>query len=130
VFYLLGAAVTSYWVADALAFAAAGVVVGCAVGVAGLLVTRWEPTPRSLHYTPNRWLILAVTFLVAARVAYGLWRSWNVTYAGFSDASFVTAFGVRETLGAGGIVIGHYLAYNVGLRWRIRRWERRRLRQL
>jgi hypothetical protein len=129
-FYLFTAGVTTYWVPGALAYAATGVLAGCVVGGVGLIVTRWEPTPRSLHYTPNRWLILAITFLVTARVAYGLWRSWSVAYAGFSDASFVTTFGLRETLAAGGLVIGYYLAYGFGLRWRIRRWERRRLRPL
>ena len=127
---LVSTAVTSIWFPGTLRAGAVGLAIGAVLGLCGFVLTRWEATVRPLHYTPNRWLILAITFLVAARVAYGLWRSWNVTYAGFSDASFVTAFGVRETLGAGGIVIGYYLAYNVGLRWRIRRWERRRLRQL
>jgi hypothetical protein len=31
-------------------------------------------------------------------------------------------------LAAGGIVIGYYLVYNAGVRWRISRWQRRALR--
>jgi len=42
----------------------------------------------------------------------------------------VTAFGVPESLAAGATVIGYYLAYNAGLRWRIRRWQHRALRAL
>ena len=114
----------------ALRFATAGIGGGCGLGVIGLGLTRWEPTPRSLHYTPNRWLVLAITLLVTARVLYGLWRTWSVAYVSVSDASFVTAFGVRETLAAGGIVLGYYLAYSAGLRWQIRRWQRRRLRMM
>jgi hypothetical protein len=40
----------------------------------------------------------------------------------------VGAFGVAESLGAGGLVIGYYLAYHVGVIWRIRRWDRPALR--
>ena len=130
VLFLVAAAVTTHWVPGALRFATAGIGGGCGLGVIGLGLTRWEPTPRSLHYTPNRWLVLAITLLVTARVLYGLWRTWSVAYVSVSDASFVTAFGVRETLAAGGIVLGYYLAYSAGLRWQIRRWQRRRLRMM
>lgn len=33
-------------------------------------------TPRTLHDTPTRWLVLAITLVVAARIVYGLWRGW------------------------------------------------------
>jgi hypothetical protein len=42
----------------------------------------------------------------------------------------IDAFGVPQSLGAGGIVIGYYLVYSAGLRWHIRRWERRPLRAM
>jgi hypothetical protein len=42
----------------------------------------------------------------------------------------IDAFGVPQSLGAGGIVIGYYLVYSAGLRWRIRRWDRRPLRAM
>lgn len=129
-FFLAGSVVTSLWVPNAFTGAATGVAIGCVLGAAGLLLTRWEPSPRTLHYTPNRWLVFVITFLVSARVLYGLWRSWAVVRAGAGDASAVAAFGVPESLAAGGIVIGYYLAYSAGLRWRIRRWQRRPLRPL
>ena len=85
---------------------------------------------RALHYTPNRWLVLIVTLIVSARVLYGLFRSLAMAQAGFSGGALVTAFGVPESLAAGAIVIGYYLAYNAGLRWRIRRWQHRALRAM
>jgi hypothetical protein len=129
-FFLVSAAVTTFWVPRTFTAAAAGMGVGLVLGVFGLWLTRWEPTPRTLHYTPNRWLVLLVTLVVSARVVYGLWRSWTVIRAGVSDTSAVTAFGVPEALGAAAIVIGYYLAYSAGLRWRIRVWEARLLRAI
>ena len=126
--FLAAAAVTSFWTPAAFPAAAVGVAVGCVLGLIGLALTRWEPTPRTLHYTPNRWLILALTLLVSARLVYGVWRAWAVARAGVDEAGVVMAFGVPESLAAGATVIGYYLAYSAGLRWRIRKWEKRALR--
>jgi hypothetical protein len=128
--FLAGAAFTSFWVPRALSYAAAGIAVGLAAGLAGSIVTRWEPTPRSLHFTPNRWFVLVITLLVTARVLFGLYRMAIAADAGLTGHALVGAFGIAQSLGAGGIVIGYYLAFNLGLRWRIRRWQRRALRPL
>ena len=130
VFFLIGSAVTTIWVQDALSGAAAGVTLGSLLGVVGLVLSKWESTPHSLHYTPNRWLVLFITFVVSARLLYGLYRSWQMAQAGFDGTSVVTAFGVAESLAAGGIVVGYYLAYGAGLRWRIKKWQRRALRRM
>ena len=130
VFFLVGAGVTSIWIAGAFSRAAAGLGLGMLLGSAGLWLTRWESTPRSLHYTPNRWLVLFVTLIVSARVLYGLYRSAAVAGAGVTGTSVVMAFGIPESLAAGGAVVGYYLAYNAGLRWRLHRWQRRPLRVL
>jgi hypothetical protein len=122
--FLTGAAVTTVWVRNALAGAVAGVVLGVGLGIAGLALTRWEPTAATLHYTPNRWLVLLVTFVVSARVVYGFWRSWTVAEAGIYGTPMVLAFGIPESLGAGGLVIGYYVAYSFGVRRRIDRWQR------
>jgi hypothetical protein len=129
-FFLGAAAVTALWVRDAFIGAAAGVALGMAIGSVGLALTRWEPTPASLHFTPNRWLVLFVTFVVSARVLYGLWRTWTVAEAGVSGTAMVTAFGIPESLGAGGLVIGYYTAYAWGVRRRITEWQKRALRVL
>ena len=82
VFFLIGSAFTTIWVRDAFSGAAAGVAIGSLLGVVGLVLTRWEPTPHTLHYTPNRWLVLFITFIVSARMLYGLYRSFLVAQAG------------------------------------------------
>lgn len=130
VFFLFAAAVTQIWVAGAFRGAAFGVAIGCVVGVLGLLLTRWEAGLRTLHYTPNRWLVLVITLIVSARVLYGFYHSWGAARAGLAGTSMIDAFGVPQSLGAGGIVIGYYLVYSAGLRWRIRRWDRRPLRAM
>ena len=130
IFFLVGSAITAFWVQDAFTGAAAGIGVGVMLGIVGLLLTRWEASPRTLHYTPNRWLVLFVTLIVSARVLYGFYRSALVAQAGVSGTSVVLAFGIPESLAAGGAVIGHYLAYHAGLRWRIRRWQQRSLRTM
>jgi hypothetical protein len=128
VFFLTSAAFTTIWIPNAFSGAALGIAVGVVLGGLALGITRWESTPRSLHYTPNRWLVLIVTLLVTARIVYGLGRSLAVARAGATGTALVTAFGVPESLAAGATVIGYYLAYNAGLRWRIRQWQQRTLR--
>lgn len=130
VFFLSAAALTTIWISRTLAGAALGVAAGMLLGGLGLAITRWESSPRSLHYTPNRWPVLIVTLIVSARVMYGLYRSFAVASAGMSGGDLVTAFGVPESFAAGGAVIGYYLAYGAGVRWRISRWQRRALRVL
>ena len=130
VFFLTTAAFTTIWVPGEFAGAAAGIAIGVVLGRGGILLTRWESTPASLHYTPNRWLVLIVTLMVSARVFYGLYRSFAAAQAGMSGEALVSAFGVPESLAAGATVIGYYLAYQAGLRWRIRQWQRRALRRV
>jgi hypothetical protein len=122
--FLAGAAVTAVWVPNALLGAATGVAIGAVLGLLGLALTRWEPAPTTLHYTPNRLLVLLVTFIVSARVLHGFWRSWTVAQAGFDAARMVLAFGIPESLAAGGMVIGYYLTYGFGVRRRVRKWQR------
>lgn len=126
--FLVGAAVTSVWIPHAFDGAVTGVAVGTGLGLLGLLLTRWEATPATLHYTPNRWLVLLVTVMVAARVLYGLWRSWQVARAGVWGTETVLAFGIPQSLAVGGTVIGYYLAYASGVRGRVREWQKRALR--
>ena len=129
-FFLGGAAVTAVWVRHAFVGAAAGVAMGAVLGFVGLALTRWEPSPASLHFTPNRWLVLFVSVVVAARVLYGLWRTWSAAQAGVYGTAMVTAFGIPESLAAGGLVIGYYTAYAWGVRRRLGKWQKRALRVL
>jgi hypothetical protein len=128
--FLAAAAFTAVWVPNAFRGAAAGLVVGAGLGLVGLVLTRWEPTTATLHYTPNRWLVLVVTFMVSARVLYGFWRSWKAAEAGIYGTQMVLAFGIPESLAVGGAVIGYYIAYAWGVRRRVLRWQRRPLRAM
>lgn len=130
VFFLASAAFTAIWIPRAFIGAAIGMAIGLGLGAFGTLLTRWESTVRTLHYTPNRWLVLIVTLIVSARVVYGLFRSFEAASAGVSGHAMIDAFGVPESLAAGAIVIGYHLAYIVALRWHIARWQRRPLRAL
>ena len=126
-FFLAAAAVTNLWVPGALASASLGMAVGMVLGGAGLLITKWEATAGALHYTPNRWLVLIVTLVVTARVLYGFVRGWTAWQAAAGAGAFIDGFGVAGSLGAGAAVLGYYLAYSIGLRYRIRVWQRRAL---
>ena len=87
----------------------------------GLRLTRWEPASGGLHYTPNRWLVLAITLVVTGRLFYGFWRGWHTWRAGPADGSWLAAAGVAGSMAAGAVVLGYYLAYWIGVRRRIRR---------
>ena len=129
-FFLAAAALTAIWVPNAFSGAAVGLVAGTGLGLAGLALTRWEPTAATLHYTPNRWLVLVVTVMVSARVLYGFWRSWKAAEAGIYGTQLVLAFGIPESLAVGGAVIGYYIAYGWGVRRRVLQWQRRPLRAM
>jgi len=130
IFFLVGSAITNIWVPYAFIYASEGFAIGCVIGLIALALTRWEPTPRSLHFTPNRWLVLFVTLVVSMRVLFGLYRAAMAAEAGVTGHQLIGAFGLAESLGAGGIVIGYYVAFTAGVKWRVRRWQRRTLRPL
>jgi hypothetical protein len=112
------------WVDDALADAGIGLAVGGAVGLLGLALDRFESTPQGIFRTPNRWLVLALSLLVAARIGIGLWLAWSDAPA--TDATaWVTRGGL---LGVGGVLLGYAALTGWGLRFRIARVMRFRRR--
>ncbi|HUG54738.1 MAG TPA: DUF1453 domain-containing protein [Vicinamibacteria bacterium] len=121
VFFLVVAALTSLWVEDALRYALLGLAGGGVLGLAGLWTTRWEAAPETLHYTPNRWLVLAVTLVVTARLLYGAWRGWHAWATRPEDGAWLAAAGVAGSLAAGAVVLGYTLTYWLGVWWRLRR---------
>jgi hypothetical protein len=120
---LAGAAVTSVWVPGALSYTSIGLAAGCVLGLLGLALSRWEATPRSLHYTPNRWLVLTITVVVTVRLLYGFWRAWHTWQSGLDGASWLAASGAAGSMAAGTVVLGYYLTYWAGVRRRITRWR-------
>ncbi|HYT67279.1 MAG TPA: hypothetical protein VEL51_12715 [Vicinamibacterales bacterium] len=130
ILFLTGAAFTNLWVPDALRYTAGGLAAGGALGFIGLWIARWEPSPAGLYYTPNRWLVLAITVVVTARVMYGLWRAWHSWRAGLEGGSWVVTAGVAGSMAAGAVVLGYYLVFWLGVRRRFRRHQRRSLRRM
>ncbi|MFI5006883.1 MAG: DUF1453 domain-containing protein [Solirubrobacterales bacterium] len=121
--FLAVAAVTSLWVPKAFTYSLAGLGGGCVLGLVGLLASRWEATPQSLHYTPNRWLVLAITLVVTSRMIYGFWRGWHTWRSTPDDTSLLVAFGAAGSLAAGAVVLGYYLTYWTGVWRRLKRHE-------
>lgn len=118
--FLAGAWLAGGWIEGAFGYAMGGTLAGVMAGLAGLWLTRFEWTQTGLYYTPNRGLVLALTLLVAIRIALGAWQfagRWldlgqAAAWAALRDqASLFTVIGV---------LLGHYLAYAWGLRRRTR----------
>jgi hypothetical protein len=117
--FLGSAGLLTHWVDAALAYATAGLVAGLVVGCLGLALTRFEVTPAGLYYTPNRWLVLALTLIVAARIVVSMIRMWQAW--GAEHSAWLPQQG--GLLAVGGLLLGHYLAYVWGLRRRLRRLQ-------
>ena len=119
--FLAGAAVTTRWVPGTLGYTAAGLASGCVLGLLGIALTNWEVTAGRLFYTPNRWLVLAITLVVTGRVFYGFYRSYQAWQATLDRMAWVAASGVAASMSAGAVVLGYYLVYWAGVRRRLRR---------
>jgi hypothetical protein len=122
--FLLVAALTSLWVPRALTYSLAGLGGGCVLGAVGLWRSRWEAGPDSLHYTPNRWLVLAIMLVVTSRMFYGLWRAWHTWHVTPDGQSWLAASGAAGSLAAGAVAVGYYLSYSAGVWLRLRRHRR------
>jgi len=116
--FLAGAWVAGHWIADALRDAATGMAVGIAVGLLGARLDRFEATGRGLYRTPNRWLVLALAWLLALRVGLGLWLAWSGNPAG--EAGWHAWLDRGGLLGVAGVLLGYALATAWALRARIR----------
>jgi hypothetical protein len=118
--FLLSAWAASVWIDGGLRDGVAGVLLGVLVGIASLLLTRFERDTHGLLYTPNRWLVLALTTLVALRILAGLWIAWRRITGDGADA-LATWMEAGAWLGVAGLFLGYGLAYTWGLRARLRR---------
>ena len=119
--FLVSAAFATFWIPHAFTYSLAGFGIGCLLGIVGLWLTRWEPARDALHYTPNRLLVLAITLVVTARIAYGIWRSVHAWRTGVDDVYWLGVSGIAGSMAAGAVVLGYYLAYWIGVRRRFRR---------
>ena len=117
--FLLGAWASGHWIPGAVAWAAAGLAAGIALGGVGFLTSRFERQPDGLYLTPNRWLVLGLTLLVAARIALGLWQAWAHWRHGLAGDDGIAGLG--SVFGVGGVLLGYFLAMAWGVRARLRR---------
>ena len=110
-----------------LAFASA-LAMGGALAAFALRRTRFEPTPTGLYYTPHGPIGISLAVLFVARLAYRLIEVYVIdpgaprTFAEFAHSPL--------TLGAFGLMAGHYIWYMLGLvRWRHRVLRAKRERE-
>lgn len=121
--FLSTAGIVGLWVPRAFLYSLAGLTAGALLAFVGLRLTRWEPSADALYYTPNRWLVLTVTVVVAARMLYGIWRAWYAWQYRPDDTSWLVAAGIAGSMAAGGVVLGYYLFYWAGVRRRLARYR-------
>jgi hypothetical protein len=120
VLFFLAAAITNFWVPTTFRYSLVGFAAGALLGLLGLWLTHWEPNAAALYYTPNRWLVLLLTLAVGARLLYGSWRIWHSWRATPSDGSWLASAGVAGSMAVGAVLVGYYLAYFTGVRWKLR----------
>jgi hypothetical protein len=118
---LITAGVSNAWIPNTFLYSVIGLACGFALGFLGLALSRWEATPRGLHYTPNRWLILIITLVVTARILYGFWRAWDAFQTTPATESWLANSGAAGSMGAGAAVLGYYVVYWAGLQRRVKR---------
>ncbi|MGV8943387.1 DUF1453 domain-containing protein [Thermomonas sp.] len=95
----------------------AGLAAGGILGMAGLRMTQFETVQGGHWYTPHPGIGLALTALMLGRLAYRFFavRATAAAVAA-SDASVLANLQRSPlTLSIAGLLIGYYLAYNVGL---------------
>ncbi len=119
VLLLAGAWLGQRWIADALPFAAGGLVAGILLGFLGVHLSKFEFNPKGMFHTPDRWLALVLTLAVAARIGLGMWQAWLHLRAGGEVHGLLAQQGSLFALAA--LLLGHYLAYAWGVRMELRR---------
>ena len=116
--FLLTAWIAGHWIDDAVYDALFGLGLGALIGIISLWTTRFERDAKGLLYTPNRWLVLGLTTLVAVRILAGFWVAWRNMSGDTADA-FGAWLEAGGWLGVAGLFLGYGAAYTWGLRARL-----------
>ncbi len=120
--FFLGAWMATRWLPQALSLAGAGFAGGLVHGQLNLSISKFETEGGRLHVTPNAFLLLALTLLVAARIAIGFWQlhahGLQLHPVQRDEAWFLRP---DSLFALGGLLLGHYVAWCWGLRARLRR---------
>lgn len=115
VVFLVTALISSAWIPGALSSSALGLIAGCLLGWVGVRISHWELERGILHMTPNRCLVLSITLLVAARLAFGIWRAWHAWKWTPEGESWLAASGLAGSMAVGAVVIGYYFTFWIGV---------------
>ncbi|MCL7715283.1 DUF1453 domain-containing protein [Stenotrophomonas mori] len=116
-------AIAGFWWPGAWSYAALGWLAGLLVGGLGHVLTRFEAGPQVLHYTPNVWLVLALTVMIGVRVIAGVVQGWQASVNGvpWPDSGWLSHAGL---LAMAALLLGHAGMYA----WLLRRRMVRHLR--
>lgn len=108
-------AVTSAAQPYALMALASGIAIGVVLGIVGHRTTKFEQTEEGMFYTPNAHLGIALSLLLAGRIAYRFIEVGMMGSGTGAPPPTTTPF----TLGLIGMVAGYYVTYAIGLiAWR------------
>lgn len=118
--FLLVSALMQWWFPHNLLQAGLGWLAGVALGIIALWLTRYERAVDGLYYTPNVWLVLSLTLLVAGRLLVSLVQIYRQGSAWWSGGH-LSADWHAGLVAVAGLLLGYALAYQWGLRRRLRR---------
>jgi len=116
--FLLPAWLASHWWPQAGRDALLGLLAGVALGAIGLLLTRFEHDAEGFHFTPNRWVVLALIGVIVARIVAGLWLALGPVLGYHTElvGGWLRGGG---WLGIAGLLLGYHGSYAWGLRARL-----------
>ncbi len=90
-----------------------GVVVGIALAIFGLRLTRFEATPDGLFYTPNAHIGIALSTVLVCRIGYRVYQAMELQ---LDHVQAMQGFGRSPlTLVILGTMAGYYALYAAGL---------------
>jgi hypothetical protein len=103
--------------------AVGGLLIGSALAVLGLRLTKWHNEADGLHYEPNPYLGIALTMLLVGRLIYRLMIVVPAAQAPLAPNAdpFASLHQSPFTLGIVMLTIGYYLIYSAGVLWESRR---------
>jgi hypothetical protein len=88
-----------------------GLLPGVLLGFIGLHLTRFETTDEGHFYTPNTHIGVALSLLLAGRIAYRFWVFRDILTAQNPTLPFQSPL----TLFILGLTVGYYIVYQTGL---------------